>query len=271
MIRKAYVDVPEGQVHLRRVEGVGPPIVLLHRTPASSVSFEAMLARLDGRRAAMAFDTPGFGQSFRPPGRPSTVDYARWFLAALDALGVDAFHVCGHHTGTHFGVELARLAPRRVRSLLLSGVLYTDAATRAAFATRLGQALRPDGEGHYAIETWKFVRRMREPFAPEVIHEDFIGALLAIEGRDQAFGAVFAQDFPAVLRDVQCPMRVAQAVDDPLASMLPRLEADRPDIPVERLGPAQMGLPELQAEGFVEAALRLAAAAESGLPRPFPG
>ena len=83
MIKKGYVEIPEGQVHLRRVEGIGPPIVLLHRTPASSVSFEAMLARFDGRRAAIAFDTPGFGQSFRPAGRPSTVDYARWFLARL--------------------------------------------------------------------------------------------------------------------------------------------------------------------------------------------
>ena len=264
MIKKGYVEIPEGQVHLRRVEGIGPPIVLLHRTPASSVSFEAMLARFDGRRAAIAFDTPGFGQSFRPAGRPSTVDYARWFLAALDGLGIDGFHVCGHHTGTHFGVELARLAPQRMRSLLLSGVLYTDAATRAAFATRLGQALRPDPDGHYAVETWKFVRRMREPFAPEVIHEDFIGALLAIEGRDQAFGAVFAQDFPALLREVRCPIRVAQAVDDPLASMLAKLEAERPDIPVERLGAAQMGLPELQADGFDDAALRFAEAVDSG-------
>ena len=148
MIRKAYVDLPEGQVHLRRVDGGGAPIVMLHRTPASSVSFQAMLERVEGRRSAIAFDTPGFGQSFRPAGWPSTVDYARWFLAALDAPGVGAFHLCGHHTGTHFGVEMARLAPQRVRSLLLSGVLYTDAATRAAFAARLGQALRPDGEGH---------------------------------------------------------------------------------------------------------------------------
>ena len=66
------------------------------------------------------------------------------------------------------------------------------------------------------------------------------------------------------LLSARASIRVAQAVDDPLASMLAKLEAERPDIPVERLGAAQMGLPELQADGFADAALRFAEAVDSG-------
>ncbi len=83
-----------------------------------------MLELLATTRAAVALDTPGFGQSFRPEGRPSAREYGRWLLDAVDALGIDRFHLCAHHNGTHFAAEIALLAPARVRSLLLSGVLH---------------------------------------------------------------------------------------------------------------------------------------------------
>lgn len=76
-IIKGYADTAAGQVHFRRVDGPGIPIILLHRTPISSSSFTRMLGFLAGRNRAIAMDTPGFGQSFRPSGSPSTLDYGR--------------------------------------------------------------------------------------------------------------------------------------------------------------------------------------------------
>jgi D-arabinose 1-dehydrogenase-like Zn-dependent alcohol dehydrogenase len=60
-IQKGYANTDFGQIHNRRVSGPGLPIVLLHRTPASSSSFEAMLRHMAGLRTAIALDTPGFG------------------------------------------------------------------------------------------------------------------------------------------------------------------------------------------------------------------
>ncbi len=262
-VRKAYVDTPAGQLHLRRVEGGGIPVILLHRTPSSSRCYERVLAEFAGRRTAIALDTPGFGESFRPSGKPSTVDYAHWFLAAIDGLGLDAFHLCAHHTGTHFAAEIARLAPQRARSLLLSGALFTDAGVRGWIRSTIAAALPPDPDGHYVDATWKIIRGLYPQFHAEIVHADLLGALGAIEGRDQAFNAILAQDFPGVLRQVRCPVTVAQAVDDPLGSMLARLRIERPDIPVERLGLAGMAAPELQPHQFAQAALRFAAANDS--------
>jgi NADPH:quinone reductase-like Zn-dependent oxidoreductase/pimeloyl-ACP methyl ester carboxylesterase len=259
-MKKSYVDLPAGQIHLRRVDGPGLPIVFLHRTPNSSASFDAVLARLAGRRGGIAFDTPGFGASFTPPGRTTTIDYANWFLAALDALRVDAFHVCGHHSGTHFAMEMARIAPGRVRSLLLSGVMYADAGTRAFLRTVIPKAPAPDTDGRYVDETWKLMRGLFTDWHPDVVHSDFVGALAHPTGRDQAFDAILSQDVPSILRQVRCPVAIAQAVDDSLATMLPRLQVERPDIPVERLGLAGMAAPELQPDAFAAAALRLATA-----------
>lgn len=263
VVKKTYVDTPAGQLHLRRVEGGGIPVILLHRTPASSQSFEKMLPLFAGIRTAIAIDTPGFGESFRPAGRPGTVDYAGWLLAALDALGVDAFHLCAHHTGTHLAADIARLAPQRVRSLLLSGVLYADAGVRGWIRSTIPAALPPDPDGRYVEATWKIIRGLYPEFHAEVVHCDLLGALGAIEGRNQAFNAILAQDFPAVLRQVRCPVGVAQALDDPLAPMLVRLKTERPDIPIERLGLAGTAAPELQPVEYAHAALRFAAAHDS--------
>ena len=261
-VRKAYADTGFGQVHLRRVEGPGDPIVLLHRTPASSACFEAMLRLMAGKRAAVAFDTPGFGASFRPEGSPSAADYARFLLAALDALGIDRFHLCPHHTGTHFAAEMARLAPERVRSLLLNGVLWLDAEFRTKFRTEIGQSRRVDFDGDYLTETWTTMRKLFPVYDSELVHSETLGALAAMDGRDQAFDAVFAQDFPSVLAEVTCPVAVVQAYDDELAPMLHRLRGCYPAMPITRIGPAGMAAPEHQPHAYAEAALAFAAQSE---------
>lgn len=256
-ITRGYADTPHGQVHYRSVEGPGLPVLLFHRTPVSSICFEPMLRFLSGRRAAIAFDTPGFGQSFRPDGSPSTVDYARWFLAAADALGLDRFHLCAHHTGTHFAAEMARLAPERVQTLLLSGVVYASAEERRRRREGIGKAQGIDDDGRYLTDCWKLMKGLFLEYDARLVHAETMGALEAIEGRDQAFDALYDQDFAAVLREVRCPVRIVQAADDPLtlAGMLARLRTEHPDIPVETMGPAFLAAPERQPGQFARSLL----------------
>ncbi|OYQ31607.1 hypothetical protein CHU95_20935 [Niveispirillum lacus] len=261
---KAYVDIPAGQMHLRRVKGTGIPFILLHRTPVDSSSFTPVMTKLSKRgRTAIAIDTPGFGQSFQPDGNPSTTDYARWFLEAINALGIDDFHLVAHHTGTHFAVELALLADARVRSLTLSGVLHADAAERTKSRADIGLAPPVDSDGLYAADTWKIIRSFYWDYDPALVHQEFLGALGSPKGRNQAFDAIFAQDFAATLARVTCPVRVVQAFDDPLSFMLPRVAANHPDIPVSLIGPAGIAAPERQAPAFVSALLAHAVAAET--------
>lgn len=264
VIRKAYADISAGQMHLRRVAGTGVPFILLHRTPVDGSSFAAMLTLLAARgRAAIAFDTPGFGQSFQPGGSPAAADYARWFLDAIDALGIGDFHLAAHHTGTHFAVELALLAGTRARSMTLSGVLHADADERAKSRADIGLAPPVDSDGTYAADTWKIIRSFYWDYDPALVHREFLGALGSPQGRDQAFDAIFAQDFAAALARVPCSVRVVQAFDDPLSFMLPRVAANHPGIPVGLIGPAGIAAPERQAPAFVSALLAHAQAVEA--------
>jgi hypothetical protein len=46
MIKKAYIDTPEGQIHYRFTGGPGVPLVLFHMTAASSSAFEPLMLAL---------------------------------------------------------------------------------------------------------------------------------------------------------------------------------------------------------------------------------
>ncbi|GEM_PF-17806 len=265
-IVKAYADTPAGQVHLRRVDGPGDPIVLLHRTPVSSACFDGVLALLAGRRAAIALDTPGFGQSFKPQGMPSTVDYGAWLLAALDALGVDRFHLAGHHTGTHIGAEIAVAAPDRVRSLLLNGVLFASAEEREMFRAQVGQSAAIDAHGAYLIQSWGVMKGLLPRFDAQLVQTEFLGAIGAPDGRNQAFGAIFDQDFASVFSGVTCPVTVLQAADDPLAGFVGRIRKARPGVVVTTQGKTGVAAPELEPEIFAETLLAFAAGVETTPP-----
>lgn len=252
---KSYASIGAGQIHFRAVAGPGIPLVLLHRTPVSSASFDTVLDFLDGRRGAVALDTPGFGQSFRPIGSPSTEEYALWLIEALDALKLHDFHLAAHHTGTHFAVEMARLAPDRVRSLTLSGVLYAPEEERVKLRADIGYAGAIAKDGAHVADTWKLMKSLFLDYDGPLVHAETLGALTSMDARDQAFDAIFKQDFRAVFEQVRCPVQIVQASDDPLTlgGMLTRFREDFPATPIRLTGPAFLATPERQAGQFARA------------------
>jgi NADPH:quinone reductase-like Zn-dependent oxidoreductase/pimeloyl-ACP methyl ester carboxylesterase len=262
MIEKFYARTSAGQVHGRRVPGGGDPVVLLHRTPVSSAGFDAVLRFLErAGQAAVALDTPGFGQSFMPEGAPTTRDYGQWLLEALDALGIGRFHLAAHHTGTHFAAEIAAAAPARTASLTLSGILLAPAAERPGLRADIGVAPAIDAAGAYVADTFKLMKSLFVDPLPELVHAETMGALVAGRGRDLAFDAIFAQDFAAVLQRAlvggRLRTQVVQAADDPLTlnGMLARLREAFPQLPVMLTGPAFLALPERQSGAFARAIL----------------
>lgn len=135
-LRCAYVDgAYGGQVHLRET-GSGPPVLLLHKTPTSSLTYTRVLPLLAaaGYRA-IAMDTPGYGQSDRPAETPTEMTfYADVVRDVLDALGIERVRLVGFYTGAKIALETAASHPERVSSLVLSGIsINDDAAQKEAY------------------------------------------------------------------------------------------------------------------------------------------
>jgi len=114
-----------------REEGDGPAVVLLHGASTSSFMYRRVLGLLADRGLrAVALDLPGQGLAERPAA--TAFDYTwtglgRWTAAAVEALGLDRFHLVVHDIGGPVGFELAAGAPGRIRSLtLLNTLLAVD-------------------------------------------------------------------------------------------------------------------------------------------------
>jgi pimeloyl-ACP methyl ester carboxylesterase len=139
--------------------GSGAPVVLLHQTPRSWDEYRDVLPLLaaHGYRA-IAFDTPGFGDSAPLPGGASIVRWSETIHSALDELGIERAAFVGHHTGGVIAVELAAQRPERVRALVLSSTPLTDAAYRGTPPDESGVDAAKDAEG---------LRRSRAHFYPD--------------------------------------------------------------------------------------------------------
>lgn len=97
--------------------GEGTPILWIHGFPFASGIWEQQLA-IRGVRHVMP-DLPGFGQS-RPQGDDLSIDgYARLCIDLLDHRGIDRAVIAGLSMGGYIALAIARLAPQRMRALIL--------------------------------------------------------------------------------------------------------------------------------------------------------
>lgn len=108
-----------------REEGEGPAVLCLHGVPTSSFLYRKVLRELAGRGVhAIAFDFPGLGLAERP----EDFDYSwtglgRFTISAVDALGLDRFHLVVHDIGGPVGFELAAARSERIESLTILNTL----------------------------------------------------------------------------------------------------------------------------------------------------
>ncbi len=141
-------------------EGDGAPVVCLHGVPVSAYLYRKVLPALATRGLrGVAFDLPGLGFA----DRPREFDYSwsglgAWCREAVDALGLDRFHLVVHDIGGPVGFDLARRVPERVLSLT-------------------------------ALNTWARMASFKRPWIMEPYARPLIGELDVALSRGRAFVA----------------------------------------------------------------------------------
>jgi pimeloyl-ACP methyl ester carboxylesterase len=202
-------------VHLR---SAGPdsavPLVLLHMSPRSGQMF-ARLQALLGRRS-IAVDRLGYGFSDAPVRELTLAEYAAATLEALDAAGIGGrFDVLGMHTGSLEAVELAHLAPQRVRRAAIIAIPVFDAEERRAGLASFAQMrVTPVEDGAHLLAAWRARFAYRTPpFDLADVQRRFVDYLLApLPG--QAYGAVFTYDAAPRLAALATPLVAFAPRDD---------------------------------------------------------
>ncbi len=228
LIKKGYVETSGGQLHFRQRDGGGTPVVLLHQTASSSAMWEAVMKRLDGAGPLVALDTPGFGGSFDPEGWPDMPQYAAWIGEAIDGLGIDRYHVLGHHTGACIAAELAVAMPERVASMQLIGPVPLTADERAEFRQHFSEPIGPTPGGEYLKTTWDYLAGLGADKEILLHHRELLDTARAYRGRAQAYNSVWDQDWTALYERIDCPLLLMCARDDVLWPFFERAREMKP-------------------------------------------
>ena len=103
-----------------RVDGDGPPVVLLHGIARTHADWTEQHELLSDRFRVYSVDLAGFGGSDPLPGRYSLQALASFVEDFLDAVGVDEpAHLVGNSLGGAVAMQVSVRAPARVRTLAL--------------------------------------------------------------------------------------------------------------------------------------------------------
>ncbi len=244
-ILRRFIDLPEGQMHLREagrdISG-RLPLVLLHQASGGSRTMVPLMRVIGAGRPVMAPDLPGNGDSCPPlRAEPDMADYAAAVLRMLDAAGIDRVALYGFHAGASVAAELAVAHPERVAAVILDSMGLYDPAGAADFADRYVPELRRHPHGLHLIAAWNYVRdtylfwpwfetdaaHARGVGLPPLdeMHDKVVEVIKAMDHFGAYYRAAFLHEKPALLPRIAGPVLVTAGRDNSQAAHLPDLAA----------------------------------------------
>jgi haloalkane dehalogenase len=135
--------------------GSGPPALLLHGWPTSSLLWRKVMGPIaDRQHHVVALDLPGFGASDKPLDVRYSFDFfERVIDGFLDQLGIGPVAIVGHDLGGPIAVHWALRRPERVTAIaLLNTLLYpqfcpavTEFVQKLLASGRREQLTSPEG------------------------------------------------------------------------------------------------------------------------------
>jgi pimeloyl-ACP methyl ester carboxylesterase len=152
--RLAYLD-----------EGSGPPVLLIHGIPTSSLLWRQVIPVLAHTHRVIAPDMLNYGKSDKPVDADvSIAAQSRLMVKVLDALGVARADVVAHDIGGGVAQLMAVNQPHRVKKLVLSNAVCFDSWPIPEFKPL--QAI--GAEGMMSLDA--FLRMMRDFLPRGVFH-----------------------------------------------------------------------------------------------------
>jgi pimeloyl-ACP methyl ester carboxylesterase len=205
-IKRQYADCRYGQLHMHVAQPTDAkaakqnPILCMHPSPASGRYYLDLLQDLGRDRIAIAADTPGYGESDRPPNAPPPMEgYSGAFADGLENLGYGKngkkIDLLGYHTGCIVAVDLAIRRPDLIRKLCLVSVPYYDSVDRQqkllAGLDRFSYGEEPD----HVVDMWNgTVKKRAKGVSLQQSIELFLERMRPGDKEWWAYTAVFSYD-----------------------------------------------------------------------------
>ena len=254
-IRKGFINTANGQVHYRAA-GSGPPIILLHDSPRSSVLHKELVEHFSDTFTAIAIDTPGYGNStpLPPEPRPEIGDFAAALAETILGFGVERCPVYGFHTSSKILLEFAANHPERVSVAIMDGLSLPAGDTDHAFIANFMRPFTVTDTGSYLGEEWTRVRDFQRWFPwfaktkatrlptaqrdMRYMHDYSMDLFMAGPHFSDAYSGAMRYKAPPVIPTLTARCVFMARKDDVLYSFLDSLPDPMPDgSTIERLEP----------------------------------
>lgn len=207
----------------------GVPLVFLHGVGSDKSAWAPQLAHFGQARRTIALDYPGYGESDPLAAGEGTPHdrLAMTVVAALDALGVAQFHLCGLSLGGVVAIAVTEQQPQRVASLVLADCF----AVHPDGAAILARSLAASGD-MAGMAAGRVTALLATDPAPALV-DALVEVMAAID--PDAFRLAAAAVWPADQRGraerIACPTLVLcgaedrvtpPALSDTLAALIPQ-------------------------------------------------
>jgi len=220
-VRRLFIDGNLGQIHTRAVipdKADRPAIVCLHMSPKSSATYVDVMPHLASRRAVIAADFPGHGESDLPPAEPhvNVADFAETVWSVIEAYATGPVHLVGYHTGAMVAVEAASQRPEQIRSIVSIAAPVFTADERTSLDS-LFSPIPIDEEGSRFRIMWERVLQHRGPgMTLQMAAASFAENLRAGDDYEWGHRAAFAyaETYNQRLGEIEKPMFVINPNDD---------------------------------------------------------
>ncbi len=200
--------VSHGDVRIHyRLEGAGPPLVLVHGFASSSEQFYSTgwVPALKDRYRLIMLDARGHGESDKPhePAAYRMELQVGDVTAVLDELGIRKARFLGYSMGGNLGFGMAMYAPDRVTCLIIGGgdTEDPDPAHPSPGSERMLRILRSGLEARLAVyreNAEKEIRASTKPSALQAILPERLR--LVLESDPEALAAIVVWWQQEVLR-----------------------------------------------------------------------
>ncbi|MBL8628462.1 MAG: alpha/beta fold hydrolase [Rhodospirillaceae bacterium] len=248
VVTRQYAPNRFGQLHLHvaqpkdRKDITRTPLVCFHQTPASGHTFDGLIPYMATDRVLMAVDTPGYGESDRPPYPVTIGTYADGVADALQALGYGKgkrqIDVLAYHTGCLIAADMAARYPQLVRRLVLTAVpYYPDPEKRAQSFAKIERWTFSE-EPKRVLEFWdNNVKKRAEGISLELGIAQFQDRIRPGDKEWWGYEAVFSYDPTPTFAAIKQPM----AILNPHGALKQQTEAVATAVP----GATFVDLPEI--------------------------